>query len=102
MAVKVERLGAVTQLTIDRQDAANAITTDMALAIADSIRAFAVDEDARVLVVTGAGDRSFSAGGDLSELLEITDHAEADNAGPLGFARLQPGKPTIAAVNGYC
>src|SRR5262245_31133386 len=102
MAVKLERLGAVTQLTLDRQGAANAITTDMALAIADSIRAFAVDDDARVLVVTGAGDRSFSAGGDLSELLEITAHAHADNAAPLGFARLQPGKPTMAAVYGAC
>jgi enoyl-CoA hydratase len=35
-------------------------------------------------------------------LLEITGHAQVDRAGPLGFARLDPGKPTIAAVNGYC
>lgn len=56
----------------------------------------------RALVVTGAGERSFCAGGDVTRLLEITDHAQADRAGPLGFARLEPGKPTIAAVNGHC
>src|SRR5262245_29378191 len=102
MVIVVERFGAVTQLTLDRQETANAINLEMALAIAESISAFAADEDARVLIVTGAGNRSFSAGGDLSELLEITEHAQADSAGPLGFARLEPGKPTIAAVNGYC
>jgi enoyl-CoA hydratase len=102
MSVSVERFGTVTRLTLDRRAAANAINTQMALAIAEAIDAFAADDAARVLVVTGAGERSFSAGGDLSELLEITEHSHADRAGPLGFARLEPGKPTIAAVNGYC
>ena len=100
--VVVDRLGAVTQLTLDRQRSANAITVGMARAIAAAIEAFAADDSARVLVVTGAGERSFCAGGDLTELLEITDHDQADRAGPLGFARLDPGKPTIAAVNGHC
>jgi enoyl-CoA hydratase len=102
MSVVVEHLGHVTQLTLDRQDAANAINIEMALGIAEAIDAFAADTNARVLVVTGAGERSFCAGGDLTQLLEITEHAAAKRAGPLGFARLEPGKPTIAAVNGYC
>jgi enoyl-CoA hydratase/carnithine racemase len=100
--VVVERLGPVTQLTLNRESAANAINTGMALAVAEAVEAFADDPSARVLVVTGAGKRSFCAGGDLTELLEITNHAQADRAGPLGFARLDPGKPTIAAVNGHC
>jgi enoyl-CoA hydratase/carnithine racemase len=74
----------------------------MALGIAEAIDAFSADTSALVLVVTGAGERSFCAGGDLTELLGLTEHAEADRAGPLGFARLEPGKPTIAAVNGHC
>jgi enoyl-CoA hydratase len=102
MSVVVEHLGHVTQLTLDRQDAANAIDVEMALGIAEAIDGFAADTNARVLVVTGAGERSFCAGGDLMQLLQITEHAEAKRAGPLGFARLEPGKPTIAAVNGYC
>jgi len=102
MAIVVEQFGHVTQLTLDRQDAANAVNVEMALGMAEAIDAFATDDNARVLVVTGAGERSFCAGGDLTELLKITDHAQADRAGPLGFARLEPGKPTIAAVNGHC
>lgn len=100
--VLVDRLGQVVKLTLNREQSANAVTIEMAQAIAAAIDDFAADEDARVLVVTGAGERSFCAGGDLNELLEITDHSEADRAGPLGFARLEPGKPTIAAVNGHC
>ncbi len=102
MSIVVEQFGHVTQLTLDRQDAANAISIEMALGLAEAIDAFAVDDNARVLVVTGAGERSFCAGGDLTTLLEVADHAQADRAGPLGFARLEPGKPTIAAVNGHC
>jgi enoyl-CoA hydratase len=100
--VVIERLGPVTQLTLNRERSANAINVDMALAIAEAIQAYAADESARVLVVTGAGERSFCAGGDLAQLLDVTDHAKVDRAGPLGFARLDPGKPTIAAVNGHC
>jgi enoyl-CoA hydratase/carnithine racemase len=100
--VVVLRFGSVTTLRLNRESAANAINVEMALAIADAIDAFAADDSARVLVVTGTGDRAFCAGGDLNELLEITEHAQADRAGPLGFARLDPGKPTIAAVNGHC
>lgn len=100
--VTVQRLGPVTQLMLNRDDAANAINVEMALAMADAIDGFAADDSARVLVVTGAGERSFCAGGDLNELLDITGHDQADRAGPLGFARLDPGKPTIAAVNGHC
>jgi enoyl-CoA hydratase len=102
MSIAVENFGHVRQLTLDRPQAANAVSVEMALQIADAIDGFAADDNARVLVVTGAGERSFCAGGDVGQLLEITSHAQADRAGPLGFARLDPGKPTIAAVNGYC
>jgi len=67
-----------------------------------AIDAFAAEPNSFVLVITGAGERTFCAGGDLTELLELTGHPDADRAGPLGFARLEPRKPTIAAVNGHC
>jgi len=102
MSITVERFGRVMQLTLDRPEAANAVGVQMAIDIAEAVDGFTADEDARVLVVTGAGERSFCAGGDVAELLDITSHPQADRAGPLGFARLDPGKPTIAAVNGYC
>lgn len=102
MSIVVEHLDRVMQLSLDRQEAANSVTVEMALEIAAAIDAFAEDENARVLVITGAGERSFCAGGDVGSLLEICEHEQADRAGPLGFARLDPGKPTIAAVNGHC
>ncbi|MGH2881194.1 MAG: enoyl-CoA hydratase-related protein, partial [Solirubrobacteraceae bacterium] len=102
MSIVVEHLDGVMRLTLNRPEAANAVTVEMALEIAAAIDAFAEDENARALVVTGTGERSFCAGGDIGSLLEICEHGQADRAGPLGFARLDPGKPTIAAVNGHC
>ena len=55
-----------------------------------------------MLVVTGAGDLAFCAGADLKNGVSLFDHDYIDPAGPMGFARLDPGKPTIAAINGYC
>lgn len=100
--IAVTHVGPVSQLVLSRAGSANAIDVEMAVAIAEAIDEFAADPSAQVLVVTGAGERSFCAGGDLAELHEITGHDHADRAGPLGFARLDPGKPTIAAVNGHC
>lgn len=102
MPIVVDYFGQLMQLTLDRPEAANAVNIEMALQIADAIDSFAANDSARVLVVTGAGERSFCAGGDLAQMLDLTGHAQADRAGPLGFARLDPGKPTIAAINGYC
>lgn len=98
----VERRGAVTLLTLNRPDAHNSITAAMAVGLADGIDAFAADESARVLVITGAGDRAFCSGANLKDVDELMRHPHTERAGPIGFAKLDPGKPTIAAVNGYC
>jgi enoyl-CoA hydratase len=102
MAVRYEVIDAIARMTLDRPEAANSVTVDMALAIAACVERFATDDEARALVVTGSGDRSFCAGGAIETLPECADHAQAEHSGPLGFARLDPGKPTIAAVNGHC
>ncbi len=65
MSIIVEHVDGVTQLTLNRPEAANAVTVEMALEIAAAIGRFAADENARVLVITGAGERSFCAGGDI-------------------------------------
>jgi enoyl-CoA hydratase len=54
-----------------------------------------------VLVLTGGGDEAFCAGADLKNL-ESLGPRMADPAGPLGFSRLTPSKPTIAAISGWC
>jgi len=75
---------------------------ETATLLARAIEAFAADDRAHVLVVTGAGRRAFCSGADLKSAGDLLRHPFVERAGPMGFARLDPGKPTIAAVNGYC
>jgi len=100
--VAVEQRGGVHVLRIQRPEQRNCVDGETAVGIARAIEAFAGDQRARVLVVTGAGDLSFCAGADLKNAASLFGHAATDSAGPLGFARLDPGKPTIAAINGFC
>jgi enoyl-CoA hydratase len=98
----VEQRGPVTLVTLNRPEAHNSITAAMAVGLAETIDAFTVDDAAAVMVITGAGDRAFCAGANLKDVDELLRHPHTDRAGPIGFAKLDPGKPTIAAVNGYC
>src|SRR4051812_39676396 len=98
----VDKRGAVTLITLNRPGAHNSITAGMAVGLAEGIDAFAADDSARVLVITGAGDQAFCSGANLKDVDELMRHPHTHRAGPIGFAKLDPGKPTIAAVNGYC
>jgi enoyl-CoA hydratase len=100
--VTTEDRSAVRVLRINRPEQRNCVDGETAVGLGRAIEAFAADEQARVLVVTGAGDLAFCAGADLKNAMTLFGHEYADRAGPMGFARLDPGKPTIAAINGYC
>jgi enoyl-CoA hydratase len=100
--VSVERRGAVHVLRIERPEQRNCVDGETAAGLGRAIEAFGADPNARVLVVTGAGELAFCAGADLKNGASLFEHEFVDRAGPMGFARLDPGKPTIAAVNGYC
>jgi enoyl-CoA hydratase len=52
-------------------------------------------------VLTGAGPEAFCAGADLKNIESLAPRLEAPE-GPLGFTRLTPSKPTIAAISGWC
>jgi enoyl-CoA hydratase len=99
--VRYERAGAAAVLTIDRQARRNAIDGPTAELLAEGFRAFEADDGARALILTGAGGVSFCAGADLKAIESFAPRLE-DPAGPLGFTRLQPSKPTIAAISGWC
>jgi enoyl-CoA hydratase len=100
--VTTEDRGAVRILRINRPDQRNAVDGETAVGLGRAIEAFGADDGVRVLVVTGEGDLAFCAGADLKNAPTLLEHEYLDTAGPMGFARLDPGKPTIAAVNGYC
>jgi crotonobetainyl-CoA hydratase len=102
--VHVARYGALYQVTLDRPSA-NAIDAATSRALFVAFRAFNDDPDARVAILTGAGDRFFSAGWDL-KAAAAADGVEASDSdhGSGGFAGLTEyftlEKPVIAAVNG--
>jgi enoyl-CoA hydratase len=99
--VRYERVGAAAVLTIDREHRRNAVDAATAVALREGLDAFEADAAARVLVLTGAGDAAFCAGADLKAIDTFGTRLD-DPAGPLGFTRLTPSKPTIAAIGGWC
>jgi enoyl-CoA hydratase len=110
MKARYERRGAAAILMIDRPERRNAVDAETAEKLLEGFRSFEQDEDARVLVLTGAGPEAFCAGADLKAIAEVGkgDLAERIEAvserpeGPMGFTRLAASKPTIAAISGWC
>lgn len=94
--VVVDQHDLVTLVQIDRPDVHNCVDTETASLLEDAVRAFDADPDQRVLVLTGCGGKSFCSGADLK------DPPRFRVAGPMGSSRLEVGKPTIAAIAGYC
>ena len=99
--VRYERIGAAAVLTIDRPECRNAVDGPTADALSAGYERFVADDEARVLILTGAGDVSFCAGADLKAIDTFAPRLMAEG-GPLGFTRLISPKPTIAAVGGWC
>lgn len=99
--VSYERRGAAAVVTIDRQHRRNAVDGPTAVALHEAYLRFEADEEARVLVLTGAGGVSFCAGADLKATETFVGRLMAPE-GPMGFTRLTPSKPTIAAISGFC
>jgi enoyl-CoA hydratase/carnithine racemase len=106
--VSYERRGAAAVLTIDRPERRNAVDPRTADLLLEGYRSFEGDDEARVMVLTGAGEEAFCAGADLKSIAAATEDEEIAKEwlaprphGPLGFTRLTPSKPTIAAISGY-
>jgi enoyl-CoA hydratase len=102
--VSVRRDGGIAVVTIDRQDAMNALDLPTLTTLRDCLRELAGDPATRVVVLTGAGERAFVAGADIKYMSGL-DVAGAKAWGALGheaggLLEMMP-KPTIAAVNGF-
>jgi enoyl-CoA hydratase len=95
--VHYERTGAAAVVTIDRPERRNAVDAQTAALLRECLQRFEDDDGARVLVLTGAGE-AFCAGADLKAMDLDIDHPD----GPMGFTRVTPSKPTIAAIGGWC
>jgi enoyl-CoA hydratase len=99
--VTYERRGAAAVLTIARPERRNAVDGPTAELLAHGYQRFEDDDEARVLILTGAGDVAFCAGADLKAIDTLAPRLALED-GPLGFTRLTPSKPAIAAISGWC
>jgi crotonobetainyl-CoA hydratase len=98
--VRVDRAGPVTTVTLNRPEVMNALHSPAHFELDEVFNTFAADPEQWVAIVTGAGDRAFSAGNDLKH--QATGGKMGSPAS--GFAgltsRYDLTKPVIAAVNG--
>lgn len=101
MGVSYERQGQAVVLTIDRQERRNAVDGATADLLKEGYERFEADDEARVLILTGAGGVAFCAGADLKAIETLGPRLDTPE-GPLGFTRRTPSKPTIAAIGGWC
>jgi enoyl-CoA hydratase len=99
--VRYERHGAAAVVSIDRPERRNAVDGPTAEALHEALLRFESEEDARVMVLTGVGGIAFCAGADLKAIDTFGGRLMAEE-GPMGFTRLTPSKPTIAAISGFC
>lgn len=102
--IRVDREDAVAIVTVDRQDALNALDVATLSQLRDELRTLAEDDAARAVVLTGAGDRAFVAGADIKYMsgLEVDEAKEWGALGhETGHLLETMAKPTIAAVNGF-
>ena len=104
-AVQFAVNGPVATITLNRPDKMNAMDSEMYESISDHLREIDSRDDIRVGVITGAGDRAFTAGADLVRMHGTAEGAEvgweAMRATRFDLG-LEVQKPMIAAVNGYC
>jgi enoyl-CoA hydratase len=98
----IDKADGVATVTMNRPEAMNAMSRALRAALDDAFVALRDDDDVRAIVLTGAGERAFTAGLDLKELgVEGIGaaNATAPNANPV-LAIQQCGKPVIGAING--
>lgn len=100
----VEREAGVAVLTVNRPKALNAMNQATLAELAQAARELDADPSVHVVVVTGAGEKAFVAGADITEMasfgpLQAEEHARKGQAAVAALERMR--KPVIAAINGY-
>ena len=94
----------IAYITINREEALNCFNYDTLHQLQQVVDAISIDPEVKVIIITGAGDRSFSAGADLKERKTLKESDVRRNVKAIrdvfnSIANLS--QPTIAAVNGY-
>ncbi|MBP7340879.1 MAG: enoyl-CoA hydratase/isomerase family protein [Syntrophaceae bacterium] len=103
--VLYEKKDKIAVLTVNRADALNALNKDVNLALLDCLDKADADDDVRVVILTGSGNRAFIAGADIKEMLPLSSPEARDHG--LRSKRVADklwnlGKPVIAMIDGFC
>jgi enoyl-CoA hydratase len=100
--ILIERRGGVGIITLNRPAKLNALNTPLMNDLEAAIQAFDADDEIGAVVITGAGERAFSAGGDMKEQVDQLDSNTIRERRSAGTIVRASQKPTLAAVRGYC
>ena len=104
-SLKQEFQDSVLELTIDREDAGNALNNEIIAGLNDSLMKHKDRSDLKCVVIKGSGEKFFVAGGDLKELTSVREDNETEAMALNGRALLDQIRyfpvPVIANINGY-
>jgi enoyl-CoA hydratase len=92
----------IATITVNRPRVLNSLNRATITELHAAFRAARDDEAVRVVIITGAGEKAFIAGADVSELHELATSGALGGRDALPMLIQGLGKPVIAAVNGYC
>ena len=102
--VKYEKKGSIACVTVNRPKVLNALNTPTWTDLQAAFEDAKADASVRGVILTGAGDKAFIAGADISELAHV-DAYDAEESSRFGQGVLNLienlGKPVIAAINGF-
>lgn len=102
--VLYEKVSNKAYITLNRPEAMNAMTPEGFRQLAEAFKEAGKDEDVRVVILTGTGEKAFCAGADLKETIPAIAEGQLDpNVLDDVVLKYNPlWKPIIAAVNGHC
>lgn len=102
--VLTEKKGHIATITVNRPDKLNALNAEVIRALAVALEQLRIDEDVRVAVLTGAGEKAFIAGADIAEFkgARAVDQYRVMQTADIYTAMERFPKPTIAMINGFC
>ena len=102
--ILIERRGRVALITINRPDKLNALNIKTRQETAEALDELRTDDEIRVVVITGAGEKAFVAGADINEFAgrSAIQHRTVMKAKSIFTAAEDFPKPIIAMINGFC
>src|SRR5712691_4362609 len=98
-----ERLDGVALITLNRPEKLNALSFPLMAELADALSGYEADDGVKAVILTGAGERAFSAGADIHEMAGLSSEelaARAETRGNISWHIASYTKPLIGAING--